>query len=342
MSGDQFWFNEEVCKTYVEEQEKIPMVESRDREMMLRSLCRYLPDEEKVHVGLGIGGGLDFKLTSNIPRVVRRIGVDYSPTMLKLCKERHPDAELLKDDLRHLRKLKKFLKDEDRPVYFTQCSNTLGNFTPEYSRMKVVKSIRNVMKDRDLFVAELYKRPELLVVDPGLLPERHLKTRVGIIDPEKRKIIGTRPFLKLEVMNDYMKDPQLVWMLHSMAQQEDYGDLKVVQKAVGKIGHAAYWPETGDLVIYKSREPAQGETRVYGVALIPGKRKEFEKHFEPVITSHRWEGIEMGKTFLDAGLWGNFINRGTSFIPFFIPHYRDKESLREFYNRYNSLFKKPE
>jgi hypothetical protein len=342
MAMDKFWFNEEVCRVYVEEQEKIPMVGSKDRELMLKSLSCYLPDEDKVHVGLGIGGGLDFKLTSDIPRVVRRIGIDYSPNMLKLCKERHPDAELLKDDLGSLRKLKKVLKEEDRPIYFTLFTNTLGNFVPEDSRRKVVKSIRNVMKGRDLLVAELYKRYELLVIDPGLLPKRHLKTRVGIIDLEKREIIGTRPFLKLELMNDYMKDPRLVWMLHSMAQQEDYGDLKVVQKAVGKMGHSAYWPETGDLVIYRAREPAQGESRVYGVALIPGEREEFEKYFEPMITSHRWEGMEMGKIFVGAGLWGEFINGETSFIPFFIPHYKGKENLGEFYNRYNGLFKKPE
>ena len=337
MSGDEVWYNKEACEAYVNEQEKVTMVRSKDREMMLEVLSHYLPDEDKVHVGLGIGGGLDFKLTNNIPHVVRRIGVDYSPTMLKLCKEKHPNTELIKDDLLHLKKLKKVLKKEDKPVFLTLMTNTLGNFSSE-DRSRVVRSIRKLMKDNDLLVAELYKRPELISIDPGLPPDRYLKTKVRIIDFKKRKISEPIPLLKVPPYRDFMKNPQLSWFLHSMAQQEHYGDLKIFQKVMGKIGHSAYWPETGDMVIYKLLKGKPGDTQIYGVT-VKSKREEFEKYFEPVITSHRWEGIEMAKTFMDAGLCGYAINGEDSFILFFIPNYLGKEKLGEFRNRYNGLFK---
>jgi len=335
MSGDEVWFNKEACKAYVTEQKKATMVRSKDRERMLKVLSSYLPDEEKVHVGLGIGGGLDFELIK-MPHVERIIGVDYSPNMLELCKERHPDAEVLKDDLLHLRKLKKVLKKDDRPVLLSLLTNTLGNFSSK-NRPKVVKSIRSVMKKNDLLVVELYKRPELVPIDPGLPPDRHLKTKVRIIDFEKRKLSEPMPLLKVPPYRDFMKNPQLSWVLHSMAQQEHYGDLKVFQKVMGKVGHSAYWPETGDIVIYKLRKGRPGETQIYGVT-VKSKREEFEKYYEPVITSHRWDGIEIVSTFSDAGFNGSFINGEYAFIPFFMPFDKNKESFGDFFKRYYSQF----
>ncbi len=339
MSGNEVWFNEEACKGYVEQQEKTTLVGSKDREMMLGALQHYLPGKNKVQVGLGIGGGSpDFDL--KIPNVVRKIGIDYSPVMLKLCKERHPDAELIQDDLLHLKKLGKVLKKEKRPVFLTLMTNTLGNFSSD-NRPRVVKSIRNVMKDDDLLVAELYKRPELVATDPGLFPSRHLKTKVRIIDFEKRKLSEPIPILKIPPFRDYAKNPQLSWLLHSMAQQEHYGDLKLFQKVMGKAGHSAYWPETGDMVIYKLRKGKPGDTQFYGVT-VKSRRGEFERYWEPVIISHRWNAMEMADIFYKAGLSGSAINREKAYILFFIPHYMDeKENLKEFDNRYHSLFKKP-
>jgi len=342
MSGDEIWFNKEACEGYVKEQEKAAIAGSKDREMMLEALSYYLPNKDKVHVGLGIGGGLDFKLI-DMPHVARRIGVDYSPAMLKLCKERHSDAEFIKDNLLDLRKLRKVLKKEERPICFTLLTNTLGNFSYE-DRPKVVESIRNVMKDNDLLVTELYKRPELISSDPGLFPDRHLKTKGRIIYPKKKGISEPIPLLKIPPYRDYMKDPELSWILHVMAQQEHYGDLKLFRSVMGKAGHSVYYPETGDIVIYKLRGTEPVETEIYGTAVRSiSRREEFEKYFEPVITSHRWGGMEIAKTFMDAGLLGDSINGENAFILFFIPHYVDKkEKSEEFDSRYHSLFKKPQ
>ncbi len=336
MSGDEVWFNEEACRGYVEEQEKATIVKPKDRERMLKVLSHYFPDEDKVHVGLGIGGGLDIKITEGVPRVVRKIGVDYSSTMLKLCKERHPDAELIQDNLLNPRKLKKVLKKEERPVFLTILTNTLGNFSMK-DRPKVLRSIRNVMKDDDLLVAQLYKRPELIVKDPGLPPDRCLKTKVRIIDFEKGKLSEPVPLLKIEPWRSYIKNPQLSWVLYSMDQQEHYGELKLFQKVMGKVGHSAYWPDTGDIVIYGLRGTEPVDTQVYGV-VVKSRREEFEKYFKPIITSHRWEGLEMVSLFSEAGFNGTFINGEYAFIPFYMPYDKDKESFGDFFKRYNSKF----
>jgi hypothetical protein len=314
MPADKFFQNEQACRAYVEQEENVSMVASRDRGRTLEILSQYLPDKDKVHVALGVGGGLDFKLLQKIPCIVRRIGVDYSPHMLDLCRERHSHAELLKDDLRSLRELKEILKDDGRPVIYTLLSNTLGNFETSEIRKGVVKTVRGLMKEDDLFVAELYKRPELLVTDPGLIPDFFLKTKVRVVDFERKQLSEPIPLIKVPVMKSFI-NPEYAWVLHSLDQQQHYSELKCVQVAVGDFGHSAYNPETGDMVVY---------------------RKEAGKDFEPVFVSHRWEGMELASTFLGADLLGDTINGEDSFITFLVPY--GGENFEEFERHYDSLF----
>jgi hypothetical protein len=333
MSADELWLSKEACEAYVEEQEKVTLVTPREREMEQAVLSHYLPDKDKVHVGLGIGGGLDFDVLKDVPRIVKRIGVDYYPNMLRLCRESHPNAELVIDDIRNLIRLRKILQREKRPAIFTLLTNTLGNFEPKERRI-AVESVRRVMKGDDLLVMELYKRPELLGGDPGLIPYAFLKLKVSAIDLEKNTISQPVPLFKVFPFNLYMND-QYSWVFHSILQERHYGEAKTVQKIVGKIGHAAYWPETGDIVLYRPRKCKSPST-----AREKSRREEFEEYFEPVLTSHRWEGMEIASLFLDAGLCGNTINGENTLIPFFSPYCKSEESLNEFEERYGKLFYK--
>lgn len=332
----RIWFDKEFCREYVSEEEKISMVTPKERELEQKTFSCYLPNINKIHIALGVGGGLDFKVFRS-EAIERIIGVDISSTMLEICKERHPDAETVRDDIRSLKKLKRLLKNEKRPKFFTLLTNTLGNFRPG-EREKIVKNVGNLMEDQDLFIAELYKRPELLAIDPGLLPDVFLKIKARRLDFEKSSVSKAIPLFKVFPFNFYLANPANAWMLYSTSQQFHYGEIKFINKVVGKVGQVAYWPKTGDIVVYKLRESKK--EIVHKEKILDPEREEFERYFEPVILSHRWEGKEIASLFLKAGLFGEMLNGENTFITFFIPWYKDKEKFEEFQERYKEFFVK--
>ncbi|MEM5791065.1 MAG: class I SAM-dependent methyltransferase [Candidatus Aenigmatarchaeota archaeon] len=327
---EKTWIDKNFCRDYANEEEKISIITPRERKMEQQILSHYLPDKSKVHVALGVGGGLDFKIF-NLPTVERRIGVDISPAMLEICKERYSDAEVVRDDIRSLKKLRELLKNEDRPKFLTILTNTLGNFKVD-ERKRIVRNVRSLMKNQDLLVTELYKRPELLTVDPGLIPEELIGIKIRPIDLENKTVSEPIPLIKTFPFNFY--SVLAPWTLHSMSQELHYSEMKSIQKIVGKVGYSAYWPKTGDMVIYKLRR--YKKDKISGN--IEPERREVEKYFEPVIFSHRWEGMEIASTFTNAGLLGYMINGENAFITFFAPYNKSKESFKDFWKRYKKLF----
>lgn len=327
---EKIWLDKNFCREYANEEEKISMITPRERKLEQEILSHYLPDKSKVHIALGVGGGLDFKIF-NFPSIERRIGIDISPAMLEICKERYTDAEVFRDDMKSLKKLGELLKNENRPKFFTVLTNTLGNFEAD-KREKILRNIRNLMNDNDLLIAELYKRPELLAIDPGLFPEELIKLKIKPIDLKNKTISKPIPLIKVFPFNLY--SILAPWMLHSMSQQLHYSEIKSIQKIVGKVGHSVYWPKTGDMVIYKLRKYKKEKIS----RNLEPERRELEKYFEPVIFSHRWEGMEVASTFMNAGLLGYMINGENTFITFFAPYNKSKESFEDFWKRYEKLF----
>ncbi|MEM5834680.1 MAG: class I SAM-dependent methyltransferase [Candidatus Aenigmatarchaeota archaeon] len=331
----KIWFNKEFCKQYAEEEEKITMVTPKERELEQEMFSYYLPNKSKVHVALGVGSGLDFKVFQN-NNIERRIGVDISPSMLEICKERYPDAEVIRDDIRSLKKLRRLIKSEERPKFFTLLTNTLGNFELK-DRERIVRNVRSLMGDQDLLIAELYKRPELLVLGSGLLPDTFLKLKVRPLDFKEASFSKATPLFKVFPFNFYLANPENTWMLYSFSQQFHYGEMEFVRKVVGKVGQVAYWPKTGDIVVYKLREHKK---RTIHKEKVLDEREDLERCFEPVILSHRWEGKEIASLFIKAGFLGYVLNGESTFITFFIPWYKNKEKFKNFCERYEKIFSK--
>jgi len=313
--SDKVYLNKISCRKYVEHEKQLSRLAAKDEKILPILASSHLPEKDKVHVAIGCGGGRDFEesVLGKDSKVVRRIGVDYSPHMIEHCKTKHPDAEVLKDDMRSLKKLRKYLKNETRPVIYTLLTNTLGN-VESVDRSRTLKAIRDCMKNEDLFISELYIHPIETAQDPNLIPESFMKTKVRFIDPVKKELGTAIPLYKLFPYSLAVKNPELSWVLHAYEQQEYYAEMDFIREVVGRNIHTSFNAETNNIEVYRARDRKSVFLRK--ILREATRRKEkFDDYFELVVISHRWTGLEIAKEFTDAGFVGELYAGKTMYIP---------------------------
>jgi len=114
-------------------------------------------------VSLGIGGGRELNWLDKLKNIKEVIGIDYSSDFLEICRKVAKKCKVkvscVKDNLFFLKKFRKFIGKEKRLLIYICLLNTLGNFTRK-QREKVLKNVRNLMKDKDRLILCLYKKPE--------------------------------------------------------------------------------------------------------------------------------------------------------------------------------------
>lgn len=143
----------------------------------------YIASKKNVKViSLGIGSGRELNWLDKLKNIKEIIGIDYSREMLDTCrkvaKECKIKVTLIEDDLLSLKKIKRFIKDERLPLTYICLLNTLGNFTRK-QREKVLKNVKNLMKEKDRLILCLYKRPERIKAKISLPSQIKIKGNSG-------------------------------------------------------------------------------------------------------------------------------------------------------------------
>ena len=141
---------------------------------------KYLQRQKDIKVvSLGIGTGRELKWLDKLRNVKEIIGVDYSSSMLKICREvsekYSKEVVLIKDDLLSFKKFKNYLEDEELPIVYICLINTLGNFEEKH-REKILRNVKNLMEEKDRLILCLYKIPERIktkIKIPSILKVSH-------------------------------------------------------------------------------------------------------------------------------------------------------------------------
>lgn len=119
-------------------------------------------------IDLGIGTGRELEALKENPNIKKIIGIDYSDSMISFCREKWKDypiaLNLIRDDFSLLKRSKKLINEIDLPKIFTIFFGTINNTTEE-DRIKMLISVRKLMKKDDIFIIEFSKRPEKQDVD---------------------------------------------------------------------------------------------------------------------------------------------------------------------------------
>jgi len=175
MAGSIIWFQPKAAEFYhlVVPKRASGVVDEKFVE-------KYIKNQKEVKVvSLGIGTGRELSWLDKLKNVKEIIGVDYSPAMLKICKDVAKKCKikitLVRDNLLRLKKFKRIIKNEKLPLIYICLINTLGNFK-EKDREKVLRNVRNLMKAKDRLILCLYKRPERIKITLKILPALKIKT----------------------------------------------------------------------------------------------------------------------------------------------------------------------
>ena len=114
---------------------------------------------------MGIGPGRELDWLCKIKSIKEIVGVDYSKPMLEICKQNAEKCEkpvkLIEDNFFSLKKLKKYVRDLKFPIFYLFLLNTLGNFSAS-NRIKILKTLKPLLKKEDRVICCLYKIPERL------------------------------------------------------------------------------------------------------------------------------------------------------------------------------------
>ena len=156
--GSSMWKFKSVPRKYWEEASK--KIALADEKYAINYIKKSGPIKV---VSLGIGPGRELVWLDKLKNVKEVIGVDYSQPMLNFCKKVTAQfrlkVTLIKDNLLTLKKLRKVIEKESTPLFYICLINTLGNF-PTQKRIKVLKTVREIMKVKDRLILCLDKRPE--------------------------------------------------------------------------------------------------------------------------------------------------------------------------------------
>jgi hypothetical protein len=335
--SDRVYLNESSCKKYVDHEEELSKLAARDEQILPFIASLFQPNKDKVQVAIGCGGGRDFKedVLGKDSKIVRKIGLDYSSYMLKLCKEKYPHVEVIKDDMRSLKKLKKYLRSETGPIIFTLLTNSLGNLEM-VDRRRSLMAIRDCMKDEDLLISELYRHPIEVARDPNLIPENFINTKVRTIDFSTKELGTAIPLYKMFPYVLAAKNPELSWILHVFDQQAYYAEMDFIRNVIGQSLQTNYNFETNNIEVYRPRDRKSVFLRKT-LRKITGRNANFSDYFDLVLFSHRWTGTEMARDFMEAGLIGNCYAGQTMYIPCMI-RYNGNKDFKSACERYDAMF----
>jgi ubiquinone/menaquinone biosynthesis C-methylase UbiE len=133
-------------------------------------------------VSLGIGPGRELNWLDKLKNLKEVVGIDNSPAMLNVCKKVAGKCKvkvnLIKDNFLYLKKFKKLIEDEKLSLIYICLMNTFGNFSLK-EKEKILKNLRNLMKNEDRLILCLYKRPERIKAEMFLPPQIKIKGNSG-------------------------------------------------------------------------------------------------------------------------------------------------------------------
>ncbi len=140
MSNKETYEREDVVHYYTDVMVKL----EKPEEAILRLLKNRLKDMKMLD--LGVGGG---RTTPYFAELVKEyVGVDYSRSMIKACKERFKLNEHLSFKVADARNLKEF---KDNSFDFVLFSFNGLDYMDEHDRIKALKEIKRVLKDDGVF-----------------------------------------------------------------------------------------------------------------------------------------------------------------------------------------------
>jgi len=139
----------------------------------------FITSKGKVKVvSLGIGTGKKLNWLDKINNIKEIIGVDYSSDSLDICEKVAKKCKvkviLIKENLFFLKKFKKIIREEKSLIIYICLINTLGNFSSRQQE-RILKNIKNLMKEKDRLILCLYKRPEEIKARIFLPPQIKIK-----------------------------------------------------------------------------------------------------------------------------------------------------------------------
>jgi len=204
---DEIWFWKEIPEAYFKACSK--MRRTVDETRMVEFINEFKPKNKKIIVDLGIGPGRELHWLTKLKNISKIIGIDYSQPMLNFCQKQAQKSQikttLLKDDLLTLNKFK---PPKVEIIIYLYLFNSLGDFEPK-ERKIILQNIKRKMKNGDVFIVTLSKRPE--EVEPGVLEE--LSYRAKSSKENKRLDVvmeyGALPFLWNISLKKYKRLPQL-------------------------------------------------------------------------------------------------------------------------------------
>lgn len=178
-SVKKLWNYKEVANSFNISAAQLGAIDEKHIENFIN--C-YFPEKKKTIVDLGIGAGRELEWVTKVKNIQSILGVDYSKAMLNVCKNNiskrnfKTKIKLIHKDIIYLNK--KDIEDNGTIKIFLCLLNTFGN-NERKEQIKILNSLRKLMKNKDLLIMTLYKYPKEIKIPKKLLKQipKHLKGR---------------------------------------------------------------------------------------------------------------------------------------------------------------------